>query len=56
MINSTYMQLYIIPTDSLESDDDDVIESNDISSNFTWNITELQDDILTFQLIFNDPI
>ena len=45
------IELYIIPSENLETDDDEEEEeaSNEIPSlNFTWNIIEMEDDILSF--------
>ena len=53
-INATMMELYIIPTESLESDDDEP-QDEEYSLNFTWSIIEMQDDLLSFQLIFDNP-
>ena len=48
------MELYIIPTESLESDDEEA-QDEEYSLNFTWSIIEMQDDLLSFQLIFDNP-
>ena len=40
--------MYIVQTEGIESDDEDEIEEATSSSNFTLNITSMQDDTLTF--------
>ena len=39
-INSTMMELYIIPTENLEADDDEA-EDEELSKNFTWSVIEM---------------
>jgi len=46
-----------MPTESLESDDEEEEDGAEElhSLNFTWNLIEMENDILSFQLIFDNP-
>ena len=49
-VNSSIMDIYIIPTLDSEEVNDDIEE---VSYNFTWNATDMDNEILTFELIFD---
>jgi hypothetical protein len=56
-INSTYIDLYIIPSES--RDNDDGFRLNSV--NFTWNVTDYKEfnkdsSQMIFKLVFNEPL
>ena len=53
LINSTVVDIYIIPTEEDIEEDDVILDITEF--NFTWNVTDFKEDILTIQLDINTP-